>query len=58
MTIPTDREVGFCTDHSIKEVEALLPSSFHQCHDRPPAEESNEQVRSSRMVDSMGCQAQ
>ena len=53
-TIPTDREVGFCTDHSIKKFEALLPSSCHQRHDKPPAEESNEQVRGRRTVDSMG----
>ena len=56
--IPTDREVGFCTDHSIKEVKALLPNSCHQCHDEPPTKESNEQVRSRRTVDPMGCQAQ
>ena len=57
-TIPTNREVGFYTDHNIKEVEALLPSSCHQHHDRPPAEESNEQVRGSRTINSMGCRAQ
>ena len=38
--MPTDREVGFCVDHSIKEVEALLPSSCHQRHDGPPTEET------------------
>ena len=52
--MPTDRAVGFCTDHSIKEIEAPLPSLCHQRHDGPPAEESNEQVRSCRTVDPMG----
>ena len=56
-TIPTDREVGFYADHSIKEVEALLPSSCHQRHDGPPAEESNEQVRNFGTVDPVGCRA-
>ena len=56
--IRTDRKVGFCANHIIKKIEALLPSSCHQRHDGPPAEESNEQVRSYRTVDPMGCQAQ
>ena len=57
-TVPVDREVGFCTDHDIKEIEALLPSLCHQRYDRPSAEESNEQVRSCRTVDPTGCRAQ
>ena len=56
--IPTNRKVGFCVDHSIQETEALLPSSHHQRHDGPPVEESNEQVRSCRMFDPVGCRAQ
>ena len=56
--IRTDRKVGFCANHIIKKIEALLPSLCHQRHDGPPTEESNEQVRSHRTVDSMGCQAQ
>ena len=56
--IPADRKVGFCADHNIKEFEALLPSSCYQRHDGPPAEESNEQVRSSRTVDLIGYRAQ
>ena len=56
--IPTDREIGLCTNHGIKEIKALLPSSCHQHHNGPPAEESNEQVRSCRTVDPMGYRAQ
>ena len=55
--IPVDREVGFYADHSIKEVEALLPGSYYQRHDGPPAEESNAQVRCCRTVDLMGYRA-
>ena len=49
--IPTDREVGFQT-------EALLPSSYYQRHDRPPTEESDEQVRSHGTINLVGCRAQ
>ena len=56
--IPTNRKVGFCTDHSIQETKALLLSLHHQRHDGPPAEESSEQVRSCRTFDLVGCQAQ
>ena len=56
--IPINRKVGFRTNHSIQETEALLPSSHHQRHDGPPTEESNEQVRSRRTFDLVSYRAQ
>ena len=53
--ISADGKVGFCISNSFQEVEALLPSLCYQCHDGLSTKESNEQVRSRRTIDPMGC---
>ena len=55
MTVSTNREVGIFTSNSFQEVETLLPSSCHQCHDGSSAQKGNEQVGSCRTTDLIGC---
>ena len=42
------------SDEKVSIVKTLLPSSCHQCHDRPSAQKGNEQAGSRRTTDSMG----
>ena len=53
--VPTDKKVSFCTNNSFQEVETLLPSSCHQCHDGPSPQEGNEQVGRRKTTNPMGC---
>jgi len=57
-TVSIDREIGLCTNNSFQEVETLLPSLCHQCHDGSSTQEGNEQVGSHRTTEPIGYRAQ
>ena len=52
---PMIEKLAFCANNNFQEVETLLPSSCHQCHDSSSAKKGNEQAGSYRTTDPMGC---
>ena len=52
--ISADRKVSFRPHHGFQKAKALLLSTCNQCYDRPPTQESHEQVGSRWTIDLVG----
>ena len=56
-TISDDWKVGFCINNGFQEAKALLPGTYHQCHNGSSTQEGDEEVGSCRTIDPMGYRA-